>query len=551
MHDQASFHNLKPGYLIVGKIRNWNTRSPSITFFMSSIHNSEAQFHDAFQTARSGRRDEAEQKLRELLVKHPNHPDILHLLGVLLLESERGLESAHLLKEAVDQRPDNAQFHYHHGLALVGVGDTDGAVSAFGKAVALDDGSYEARYNLAKALKDQGCFDGAAAAYQELLDRAPSFTEALYNLANLRYEMDQTEEAEALFKKLLSENPGHLNARTNLAMIKSRHGQTERAIEILENVMAIDPNHKDAKGLLRRLYNNKIPAWHFDMLNDEERNKAYHQAISAAADKAEYVLEIGTGSGLLAMMAARAGARKVTTCEMSKPLAAIAHKVIARNGYADIIRVIPEKSTRLKIGVELPEPADLLIAEVFDNGLLGEHFLPALLHAKRNLLKEDAIIIPAAATIYTMLIECPQLRRVNPIKNIAGFDLSDFDRFRSPGYRQICLENISYQALSDPVAVCHLDFQNDVPTSAQDNLEVRIRRTGVCQAAAFWFDLHLDKKNKISTLHGAHSNHWKQALQFFSVDLQCTAGDTVKLGVTQNLTGFEFILENGRCRSLS
>ena len=90
---------------------------------------------------------------------------------------------------------------------------------------------------------------------------------------------------------------------------------------------------------------------------------------------------------------------------MSKQLAAVARKVIARNGYADIIRVISEKSTQLKIGVDLLEPADLLIAEVFDNGLLGEHFLPALLHAKRNLLKDEAVIIPAAADIYAMLIE--------------------------------------------------------------------------------------------------------------------------------------------------
>ena len=512
---------------------------------MSSINRSEALFQDAFQMARAGRKDEAERRLRGLLIKHPNQPDILHFLGVLLLESGHIEESLQALKNAAELRPNQAQFHYHYGLALVRAGNIGGSVNAFSEAVALDSEFHAARYNLAKALKDQGCLDRAAAVYQELLDRAPSFPEALYNMANLQYDMGRLTEAEALFTKLLEECPHHLNARTNLALIKSRQGQTERAIQILEKVIEIDPVHKDAKNLLRRLYNYKIPSWHFDMLNDEERNDAYNQAIRAAAKKARHVLEIGTGSGLLSMMAARAGARKVTTCEMSKQLAAVARKVIARNGYTDIIRVISEKSTNVKIGVDLSEPADLLIAEVFDNGLLGEHFLHALLHAKSNLLRKGAVIIPAAATIYAMLIECPQLRQVNPIKNIAGFDLRDFDIFRRSGYRQINLKNISYQALSDPVAVCRLDFQNEITSQAHYNVNLLIRQTGVCHAVAFWFELHLNEEINISTLHDAHSNHWQQALQFFREDFQLPAGNTVLLKVTQNTTGFQFDLEMG------
>jgi hypothetical protein len=142
-----------------------------------------------------------------------------------------------------------------------------------------------------------------------------------------------------------------------------------------------------------------------------------------------------------------------------------------------------------------------------------------------------------------MLIECPQLRRVNPVVNIAGFDLSDFDIFRRTGYRQISLENISHQALSKPIAVYRLDFHNEMPAPEHKDVIIKIRQTGVCHAVAFWFELNLDEKIKISTLHGAHTNHWKQALQFFSEDYQLMAGDFVKLEVTQNTTGFEFALK--------
>ena len=185
-------------------------------------------------------------------------------------------------------------------------------------------------------------------------------------------------------------------------------------------------------------------------------------------------------------MAARAGAQTITTCEMSRPLAEVARKVIEKNGFADRIRVINKKSTQLKLASDLLEPVDVLIAEVFDNGLLvlGEHFLPALIHAKKNRLKENATIIPAAATVYAMPIECLQLRLVNPIRNVAGFDLSDFDIFRNTGYKQVNLSNIEYRALGEPIDVLRIDFEGDTATNSRKNIEIEINKKGLCQTIA-------------------------------------------------------------------
>jgi hypothetical protein len=78
---------------------------------------------------------------------------------------------------------------------------------------------------------------------------------------------------------------------------------------------------------------------------------------------------------------------------------------------------------------------------------------------------------------------------------------------------------------------------------AHYNDRIKIRQTQVCHAVAFWLELHPDERVNISTMHSAHSNHWKQALQFFAEEFQLPAGDSANLKVTQNTTGFEFGLE--------
>jgi hypothetical protein len=197
----------------------------------------------------------------------------------------------------------------------------------------------------------------------------------------------------------------------------------------------------------------------------------------------------------------------------------------------------------MQIGKDLPEPADLLIFEVFDIGLLGEHFLPALRHAKRNLLAEDAIIIPASAKISALLVECPELRRVNPIKHVAGFDLSDFDIFRSPGYKQLELNNVNHRVLSNQIDVGGINFQKDISVQISPAVLVVPTNSGICHAIVFWFDLYLDSDTMISSRAEDQTNHWKQAIQFFDKDYQFVCGHPVNLKVLFNHTGISFRLE--------
>jgi tetratricopeptide (TPR) repeat protein len=507
------------------------------------MSNAKKRYHLAFNYAQTGQLAEAEICLRGLISRYPEHPDVLHLLGIVLKNLDRVDEAERLLSKAVAKCPHNARYHYHYGLALVKSGRPDKAAGAFAEAIRIEPNLCNARYNFAKALKDAGDLESAIRAYQDLLAAEPDHVEALYNLANIFCDQERFDEASQLYVSALNLKPDHANARTNLAFIQDKQGRPSDAAENVQIVLENNPAHSDAGHLSRRMNSRLIPGWHFAMLNDRERNDAYNQAISRAAANAKHVLEIGTGSGLLAMMAARAGAPKVTTCETVTPLAQTASRIIRRNGYANRIHVINKKSTQLKLGTDLAEPADVLIAEVFDVGLLGEHFWPAILHAKQNLLAENATIIPQAAKIYAVLIECPELRSVNPIKEIAGFDLSDFDVFRPPGYVQINLDDINYREISDTFEICHLDFRQEVFVPPSHALTVTPTISGTCHGIAFWYDLYLDPQTMISTRSGRKSNHWKQALQFFDTDHRVETGQPIRLTVHASQTGLSFDID--------
>jgi protein arginine N-methyltransferase 1 len=101
------------------------------------------------------------------------------------------------------------------------------------------------------------------------------------------------------------------------------------------------------------------------------------------------VLDIGTGSGVLAIAAARAGARHVYAVEASD-IADIAERVFAANGVQNRVTLIRGWSREL----ELPEPADLLVAELIGNEPLEEEILETTLDARRRLLKPSARLIP-------------------------------------------------------------------------------------------------------------------------------------------------------------
>lgn len=277
-----------------------------------------------------------------------------------------------------------------------------------------------------------------------------------------------------------------------------------------------------------RAVRHLVPRWHFQMMNDAARNAAFLDGIQKTIRPGALVLDIGTGAGLLALLAARAGAGHVYTCEQVGMVADTAREIIARNGLQDRITVIGKPSNELRVGKELPRRVDVLITEIFDCGLLGEGVAAALAHGRRELLAADGAILPGRASVQAVLVDSPAIHQLNHVDEVLGFDLSPFNRFRTLEYFSSYLAHHPHRALCAPFPVFEFDLGRDIQPEARA-LTVPITADGVCHAVCFWFELSLADGVHLSNAPEHHGSHWRQAIQSFAEPRRVQRGDTLRI----------------------
>ncbi|MEX0305309.1 MAG: 50S ribosomal protein L11 methyltransferase [Leisingera sp.] len=265
--------------------------------------------------------------------------------------------------------------------------------------------------------------------------------------------------------------------------------QTSR---ILAEALSLDPSHHEAQVLQERLFQTFVPRWHFPMLADTARNRAYAEAIAAKVKPGDVVLDIGCGAGLTAMLAARAGAKHVYTCEQQPLIAQAAVRVIEENGLSSRITVIPKWSHEIIVGEDIPEPADVVISEIVDTVLLGEGALATLTHAMAVLAKPDARAVPERGTLTARLVESPKLLNLWRPQEAEGFDLSAFHRFANVA--QITpndLEACKLRPLGPAATLFEFDFTRPDINPERTAKDLASNASGTAHAVFVSFEMEL------------------------------------------------------------
>jgi type II protein arginine methyltransferase len=175
---------------------------------------------------------------------------------------------------------------------------------------------------------------------------------------------------------------------------------------------------------LRRSY----PAWYIHGVNDHHRNTAYARSLAALVRPESIVIEVGTGSGLFAMLAARAGARHVFSCEVLPEVAAIARENVARNGLQDRITVLNVRAEELHDMEGVPK-GDILVHEFVSGEFLNSGMHGLVAGFRDKLLKPGAFVLPQFLGARGMLVGDTWLtEQVRVPERVQGFDVSAINR---------------------------------------------------------------------------------------------------------------------------
>lgn len=318
-------------------------------------------------------------------------------------------------------------------------------------------------------------------------------------------------------------------------------GRYDEAARLFGFVLEVDGRNWQAMIGRNRAIRQSVPRWHWEMLHDEERSELYDKAITHVISPEHLVLDVGTGSGLLSMMAARAGGRQIIACEGQPTVADVARRVIARHGHADTITVVPKMSTAMRVPDDMPRRADVLVTETVDCALLGEGILPTITHAREHLLTDDAIIMPCGGRVFAQLVESPSLYRKNHVGQLYGFDFTEFNELSSIEYFDSRLRHHEHRVLSEPIEVFKFDFYRDTAEPRRAEFVVPPSASGTCHAVVSWFELELLPGVSLTNSPSTPNSHWKQAVQCLPVPIEIQPDEPLLLdarhdGVTIHFT---------------
>ncbi|WP_031318728.1 50S ribosomal protein L11 methyltransferase [Blastomonas sp. CACIA14H2] len=422
----------------------------------------------------------------------------------------------------------------HEAMELQAAGNLAAAEERYRLVIDHDYRTAEVLPILAGILGLRGANEEALELWDTLLALDPDHAVAHHEKGLIYSRTGRPDLAITAMKAACAADPANPVAANNLAVMLSDAGRKIEALDQFRRAQALQPGNIHIEHQIRRLSAEMVPFWHIPMLNDVRRNDAFEAAIVAALAETgpdARVLDIGTGSGLLSMMAARAGAQSVTACEMVPIIADMARQIIADNGYADRITVHTAPSTELRVGEHLDERADILVSEILSSDLLTEHVIDTFEDAHARLLKPDAIVIPRAASAIGCLVESQVLADYVFVDQVSGFDISRFGALASPKL-PIHGTMTDWKRLSDDVELVHIDLTRTQHQSDLHLLQINVLEDGIATGIVQW--MHVDLAEGISFDNhpdGYTDGGWLQVLHNFPEPVAVRAGDVLNVAV--------------------
>jgi tetratricopeptide (TPR) repeat protein len=451
-----------------------------------------------------------------------------------LLERGDIRQATQEISPLLDASPLRDLAHFLMALIFEMDNDRELALAALTSIVDRDGSSYDFLCLSGELYADWKMPEEGRKAYDRAIELAPHASHAFFRRGQLNSAVGDVTAAISDLERATLLQAGFAEAHMVLGHEYSNASMANAAIASYRKALAIEPDNMDIAIALDTTMASVIPPWHSAMLNDTRRNEYFDAAIRRAIKPGSHVLDIGTGTGLLAMMAARAGAAHVTACESVGPLADIAEEIVALNGLSDRVTVIHKHSTDLMVGVDLPRQADILITEIFDAGLLNENSLETIADSRARLLTPTPVIIPEGAAVFATPIECAAIASDRHVTDAAGFTVAPFNALTPRHYLQCELGRYDWRPLSEPAELFRFDFTRDDVHPGETTVCLTPLADGTAHAMALWFTLSLDGETAIATGPMDPPTHWQQAVYAINPPIDLKQNEPVKLTARHN-----------------
>jgi protein arginine N-methyltransferase 1 len=270
---------------------------------------------------------------------------------------------------------------------------------------------------------------------------------------------------------------------------------------------------------------------HEEMLKDEVRTRTYMNAIlrNEMIFRDKIVLDVGCGTGILSLFAAKAGAAHVYGIDMSA-IAEAAQQIVADNGYSDKITIIQGKVEEVKLPVD---HVDIIISEWMGYFLLYESMLDTVLYARDRWLAPGGLIFPDTASLHLVAIEDGEYRteKIDWWQNVYGFNMECIGKTAlmeplvdvvDPG--QVCTQSCLLRTF-DLKTMIKEDANFVAPYA------LTVTRNDYVHALVAYFDVAFNDAHKplgFSTSPRSRTTHWKQTVFYLEDTLMVHQGDTIR-----------------------
>jgi len=265
--------------------------------------------------------------------------------------------------------------------------------------------------------------------------------------------------------------------------------------------------------------------YHRTLIADRVRMAAYRDALARVIRTGQSVVaDIGTGTGVLAMLAVRLGAKKVYAYEKAE-VGAVAERLVKLNKLRNI-EVIPARSTEI---IDPPR-VDLVVTETFGNYALEEFLVETMNDARARHLKPDGVLMPRAVEQFVCPVIAPRLLRELMVWDEVESDL-DFAPARTMSLNNVYVRSVPPRELLDEgraaVRWDHLDFQARNRMSRKGQAEWRVARAVTVYGLALWWRAELAPGVVLATSPLAAPTHWEQLYFPVLEPLQLGSGDVL------------------------